>query len=141
MAAKKIMIVDDDKEFLEGLKDILILYGFHTITVSDGTAALDAAKMQSPDLILLDLKLGEMNGFQVADSLKRIQSTAHIPIIGISGFFEIENNLEDNFFLMDFCSIFHKPFNPLKLIDKIEEVLLEVKDQYKNKEKTLEMIS
>ena len=141
MESKKIMIVDDDKGFLEGLKDILILNGFHTITVSDGTAALDVAKTQRPDLILLDIKLNGMNGFQIADSLKRIQSTAHIPIIGISGIFEIENNLEDNFFLMDFCSIFHKPFNPLKLIDKIQEVLLEDKDQYKIKEKTLEMIS
>lgn len=130
MANKKIMIVDDDKEFLEELNEILILNGFYTITVRDGTVALDAAKTQRPDLILLDLKLDGMNGFQVADSLKRIQATAHIPIIGISGIpFKIKNNLEDNFFLMDFCIMIHKPFNPLELIDKIEEILLENKDQ------------
>jgi DNA-binding response OmpR family regulator len=136
MANKKIMIVDDDKDFLEELNEVLILNGFYTIMVRDGTAALDAAKMQRPDLILLDLKLDGMNGFQVADSLKRIQATAHIPIIGITGIlFKIKNNLEDNFFLMDFCNMFHKPFNPLELIDKIEEILLENKDQSQKKRK------
>jgi DNA-binding response OmpR family regulator len=130
MENKKIMIVDNDKEFLEELNEILILHGFYTIKVRDGTGALNAAKTQRPDLILLNLKLDGMNGFQIADRLKRIQATAHIPIIGISGIlFKIKNSLDYNFFLMDFCSMFHKPFNPFELIDKIDEILLKNSDQ------------
>jgi CheY-like chemotaxis protein len=127
MTGKKIMIVDDDKIFLEELEEILILNGYFTIAIHDSTSALDIAKTQRPDLIILDMKMDGMNGFQLADSLKRIQATAHIPIIGTSAIFRIENNLEDNFFLMDFCYMLHKPINPLELIDKIEKVLLEDK--------------
>jgi len=137
MRSKKIMIVDDDKQFLEELKEILMSSGYYTIAINDSTAVLDAAKTQRPDLILLDLKMDGMNGFQLADSLKRIQATAHIPIIGISGIFRMENDIEDNFFLMDFCHMLHKPFNPLYLIDKIENVLLEDRDQYKRSEEAI----
>ncbi|MGA1864279.1 MAG: two-component system response regulator [bacterium] len=127
MTGKKIMIVDDDKIFLDELEEILVLNGYHTIAIHDSTSVLDAVKTQTPDLIILDIKMDGMNGFQLADSLKRMQATAHIPIIGTSAIFTIENNFEDNFFLMDFCYIFHKPINPLEFIDKIEEVLLEDK--------------
>lgn len=127
MTGKKIMIVDDDKIFLDELEEILILNGYYTIAIHDSTSVLDAAKTQMPDLIILDLVMDGMNGFQLADSLKRMQATAHIPIIGTSAIFTIENNFEDNFFLMDFCYMFHKPINPLELIDKIEKILLEDK--------------
>jgi CheY-like chemotaxis protein len=134
----KIMIVDDNDNFLEGLKDILISDGYDTITINDSTTVLDVAKMLKPDLIILDLKMIGMNGFEVADRLKRSPATTHIPIIGVSGIFEVENDFEDNFFLMDFCCIFHKPFNPSELIDKIEEVLVEDKSRWKGKEESLE---
>lgn len=141
MTSKKIMIVDDDKKFLEELKEILILNGYYPIAIHDSTTVLDAAKKQRPDLILLDLKMDGMNGFQLADSLKRMQATAHIPIIGTSGIFRIENNLEENFFLMDFCHMFHKPFNPLELIDKIEKLLLKDKVDTKVRRKHWKIIS
>ena len=64
------------------------------------------------------------NGFEVADNLKRIGPTALIPIIGISGIFEIENTFRDTIFLKDFCHMFNKPFNPFELIDKIEKTFL-----------------
>jgi len=136
MANKKIMIVDDNDDFLEGLKDILESDGYDTITINDSTTVLDAAKMLKPDLIILDLKMTGMNGFEVADRLKRSSATTHIPIIGVSGIFEVKNDFEDNFFLMDFCCIFHKPFNLSELIDKIEEFCVEDKRQWKGKEET-----
>lgn len=138
MTSKKIMIVDDDREFLEELQEMLISKGYYTIAINDNTTVLDMAKKETPDLILLDLKMDGMNGFQLADTLKRMKQTAHIPIIGISAIFRIENNFEDNFFLMDFCHILRKPLDPVILIDKIEKVLLEDKNQYKIKEKILE---
>ena len=138
MTSKKIMLVDDDKEFLEELEEFLISNGYYTIAINDNSKVLDVVKAESPDLILLDLKMDGMNGFLVADPLKRMKETAHIPIIGMSAIFRIENNFEDNFFLMDFCQILHKPLDPVMLIDKIERVLLEYKNQCKSKERTLE---
>ncbi|MGA1870509.1 MAG: response regulator [bacterium] len=134
---KKVMIVDDDTEFLEELKEILVSNGYYTIAINDSTTVLDAVKTQRPDLILLDLKMNGMNGFELADSLKRMGATALIPIIGISGIIRMENYFEHNYFLKDFCHMFDKPFNPLELIDKIEEILCEERTSYKKNEETL----
>ena len=64
--AKKIMLVDDDKELLEELADSLTADGYEMTLCPDGESALEMAPKIMPDMILLDLKMGKMNGFQVA---------------------------------------------------------------------------
>lgn len=121
MERKKILIVDDDKEFLEELKETLDLSGYEAIEVNDATVAFEVARKTRPDAILLDLKMPEKSGFQVADEIKHYQDIAHIPIIAMSGYFK-----DDYGPLMHVCGIkklLKKPFNPLDVIVQIEEVL------------------
>ena len=128
MAGKKIMIVDDDKEFLEELEETLSLSGYYTITIDDSTTAFDVASTMKPDIILLDLKMDKMSGFQVAESLKRFPTTSHIPIIAMTGVF----NKKNHFSLMDLCGMdlcIEKPFNPLDVIILIEDLFREQKRQ------------
>jgi len=123
MPKKKIMIVDDDKEFLEELKETLNLSGYDTVGFSDGVSALEMIRKIKPDLIMLDLKMSQKNGFQVAYELKHLPDV-RVPIITMSAFFTEREYTR----LMDVCGIqtcLIKPFNPLEAISKIEEILQE----------------
>jgi len=123
MANKKVMIVDDDKEFLQELEELLLESGYDMIVVDDATAVLDVASRAKPDVILLDLKMPGKSGFQVADELKHISQLSNVPIIAMSGFFK------DNYGpLLNICGIkrcLKKPFNPLDIIAEIEEAIAE----------------
>jgi len=124
MAVKKVMIVDDDKDLIEELQEALSLKGYETIAISESTSALDTVFSLKPDVILLDLKMDGMSGFQIAQSLRRLPSTAPIPIIAMTGILNKENHRA----LMDVYGItvcLEKPFNPCKVIDAIEAVLQE----------------
>lgn len=122
MTAEKIMIVDDNKEFLEELQEMLILTGYNPLVINDSTAALDFALKHKPDMILLDLRMQGMNGFQVAEQLKRTPKTASIPIIAMSGYFPMDNGSS----LIDTSkmkSYLKKPFSVMDLVDEIEATL------------------
>ena len=118
---KKIMVVDDDNEFLEELRETLTLSGYDLIAVNDATLVLDLASSIKPDAILLDLKMPQMSGFQVADELRHLSEVSHIPVIAMSAFLKDEYAA-----LLNICGIkkcLKKPFHPLDVIAQIEEVL------------------
>ncbi|MGA1796388.1 MAG: response regulator [bacterium] len=122
MANTRVMIVDDDRDFLEELQDALTSHGYETIPISRSTIAPFAAYTTKPDVILLDIKMDGMSGFDVAEHIKRFSSTADIPIIAMTGFFNKEKHLA----LMDLCGMkicLEKPFNPRDVIATIEGVL------------------
>ncbi|MCX7927391.1 MAG: response regulator [Candidatus Omnitrophica bacterium] len=121
---KKILVVDDDKEFLEELQETLTLSGYEVKAISDPRKALAVAMQLKPDIIVLDLKMPGMTGFEVVNKIKSTPVTEHIPIIAMSGFFTAEQ--DDS--LLSFFQIHHylrKPFNPLDIIARIEEVFKE----------------
>jgi len=121
---KKIMIVDDDNEFLEELKQTLNLSGYDVAAFSDGTSALGIVSRVKPDVILLDLKLRGKSGFQVAYELKSFPETANIPIIAMTAYYTEEEHTE----LMNMCGIqtcLIKPFDLPDAIAKIEAFLKE----------------
>ena len=130
MLRKKIMIVDDDKALLEELEETLSLSGYSTIAINDSSTVFDIANDMKPDMIILDLKMDKMNGFQVAKVLKDSSETANIPIIAMTGVF----NKENHFSMMDMCGMkmcLEKPFNPLDVIFLIEEVFREERKKYR----------
>lgn len=125
---KRIMIVDDDKEFLEELKETLMLCGYDSVAVNDSTVALDVAIREKPDLIILDLKMPQKSGFQLADELRRLEAFTQVPIIAMTGLFNSGYRKDDYRLLLNICGVkkfLGKPFNPLDIISQIEEELAE----------------
>lgn len=117
------MIVEDDKECLEELREMLASAGYDVKAVNDSVLALEGANKAKPDCILLDLKMPNKSGFQVADELRHISEVAHIPIIAMSAYLK-----DDYTSLLNICGIkkcLRKPFHPLDVIGQIEEVLSE----------------
>ena len=88
---KKILIVDDEKLIVKMSSIILEQAGYHTTGVNDGESALDLIPQDKPDLILLDLMMPGIDGFQVLERLKADESTKDIPVIIDSALEEKEN--------------------------------------------------
>ena len=79
--AEKILVIDDDPETLKFLTLILTRMGYQVLTAKDGIQALDMAHSENPGLIVLDVMLPGLDGYEVARSLRRHPETALTPIL------------------------------------------------------------
>ena len=77
----RILIVDDSPSQLMGIRRIVEKLGHEALTAEDGAAGVEAAKRHLPDLILMDVVMPNLNGFQATRSLTRDPATRHIPVI------------------------------------------------------------
>lgn len=77
----RILIVDDSPSQLMGIRRIVEKLGHEALAAEDGAAGVEAAKQHLPDLILMDVVMPNLNGFQATRSLTRDPATKHIPII------------------------------------------------------------
>lgn len=89
--AKKILVVDDDKDFVDILERRLSGRGYAIIVARDGVEAIKKAKSERPDLIILDIMLPEMDGYKVSRLLKFDTKYKDIPILILSCHRDIEN--------------------------------------------------
>ena len=81
MSIKKILIVDDSPTERQYLNEILVKGGFDVVTSDSGEDALAKAKMLKPDLILMDVVMPGMNGFQATRAITRDAETKNIPVL------------------------------------------------------------
>lgn len=92
--AIRVMVVDDAPENLLLLQDMLVQHGCEAFTFLSGMQALKAAKLNPPDLILLDITMPEMDGYQVCESLKAHPRLAKIPVIFLSALDATEDKVK-----------------------------------------------
>lgn len=79
-----ILLIDDEPEFLEVVKEKLLSYDYQVITASNGVEGLRKAQEGDPDLIILDIMLPGMDGFELCHRLRNMPLTAHLPILILS---------------------------------------------------------
>ena len=108
---KKILIIDDDKVNVISLANIL-KNQFKVIVAKDGLLGITAAEKHLPDLILLDVIMPDMTGYDVINKLKESEVTKNIPVIFITGL----TNVDENTGAADIIS---KPFNESVIKEKI----------------------
>jgi len=84
MSVEKILVVDDSPTELHVITSYLIKNGFTAISAISGKEAVEAAKTQKPDLILMDVVMPGMNGFEATRMLSKDPDTADIPVLVIS---------------------------------------------------------
>ena len=77
----RILIVDDSPSQLMGIRRIVEKLGHEALTAEDGAAGVELAKKELPDLILMDVVMPNLNGFQATRSITREPTTKHIPVI------------------------------------------------------------
>ncbi|MBC7205512.1 MAG: response regulator [Methyloversatilis sp.] len=81
MAIKRIMVVDDSPTERHVLNDFLTRKGFEVIIAENGEQAIEKAKVEKPDLILMDVVMPGINGYQATRTITRDDSTRDIPVI------------------------------------------------------------
>lgn len=77
----RILIVDDSPSQLMGIRRIVEKLGHDAVTAEDGSAGVEAAKRELPDLILMDVVMPNLNGFQATRAITREPTTKHIPVV------------------------------------------------------------
>src|SRR5258706_6522623 len=83
--AKKVLVIDDTQDIRLIIAESLSLYGFKTLSASDGTTGIQVAKEQFPDLIICDINMPKLDGYGTLTALRENEATATIPFIFLSG--------------------------------------------------------
>lgn len=118
---KKILVIDDLPENVFILQDRLIQEGYEVITAYDGNGGIEKANSTLPDLILLDVMMPDISGFEVCKILVNDERTKHIPIILVTaraGAEDTKEGLEAGAF--DYIK---KPFNRVELMARVKSAL------------------
>ncbi len=121
--AKKgnILLVDDLPENLQLLSDLLIKLGYNVRSVTSGRMALKTIQVKPPDLILLDVKMPEMDGYQVCQALKADPETQKIPVIFISALDDVFDKVAA--FEAGGADYITKPFQIAEVMARLEHQL------------------
>jgi GAF domain-containing protein/DNA-binding response OmpR family regulator/nitrogen-specific signal transduction histidine kinase/HAMP domain-containing protein len=117
-----VLVVDDDRHIVDWLKEALTSSGFVVQGAYNGHEALALAREDSPDLILLDLKMPDMDGYEVIRNLRREQATRTIPVIVITG-----SSFDDDYDHVEILGMgvehmLTKPFTVETLVEEIKRV-------------------
>lgn len=123
---KKILAVDDETDLLLIIKTALTSEGFEVITATNGPDALAMAEDERPDLVILDIMMPEMNGFEVLASLRNNPVTERIPVIMLTGLSEREKIRDALSAGIDYYIV--KPFQLHDLVCKVQLAIADAKN-------------
>ncbi len=119
---RKILIIEDDKFLRELIIRKLVNEGYQTIEAVDGEEGVRTAKAEKPDLILLDLILPGIDGFEALARIRKDQETANLPVIILSNLGQKED-IERGLKLGATDYLIKAHFSPGEIIEKIASIL------------------
>lgn len=119
--SKRILICDDDPVILRLLQVNLELEGFEVLLGHNGEEAVQIAQNEHPDLIILDIMMPRMDGYQACEKLKSLDDTRDIPVVFLSAKAQ-QSDIERGkaYGVVDYIT---KPFDPNDLIDVLDRLL------------------
>jgi len=121
MAEDNILVVDDEVDVTKMISARLKKAGYNVHSVLSGKEAIDYVKTNRPDLILLDVLMPNMDGYQALKKLKEEESTKSIPVIMLTAKGQVEDvTRAANLGAFDYIV---KPFSPVTLLEKIHKAL------------------
>ena len=118
---KRVVVVDDDKEIQEIITFVLSRNGFEVGVASNGQQLQDMLATTTPDLVILDVMMPGIDGYQIFASLREHASTRHIPVIIMTA--HAENIYERISLDLGAAEHITKPFHPLDLVGKVQRLL------------------
>ncbi len=119
---KRILCIEDEPEMIDLIRLILGRRGFEVSGATGGKAGLEAVRADHPDLVLLDLMMPDMDGWEVYQQMKADESTRHIPVIVVTAKAQsIDKVLGLHIAKVD--DYIAKPFSPQELLSSVEKTL------------------
>ncbi|NIO10840.1 MAG: response regulator [Deltaproteobacteria bacterium] len=120
MKKKKILIVEDNPD-LSKVLELLLKSPYETVTANNGEEAVDVAVTEAPDLIIMDLMMPEMNGFEATRLIRQVPKTRSIPIMAITA--GLSSCIQEECDRMGFDDFMTKPFTYEQLIARVRKLL------------------
>lgn len=114
----KVLIAEDNRDSRELVSDIVISLGLTPLAAENGRIALEKIMAERPDLVILDVNMPEMDGFEVCATLKRNPATAEIPVLMLTAQVDVESRVRGLGLGAD--DYLPKPFHPRELVARIE---------------------
>ncbi len=125
MAKGKILVVDDEVNITQILEFSIGAEGYEVITAANGEEAIDKARREQPDLIILDVMMPKIDGYEACRILKANPLTKGIPVVLLTAKGrDIDKRLGYEVGATDYII---KPFSPNKLVDRIHQLLIGAK--------------
>jgi DNA-binding response OmpR family regulator len=122
--AKKVLVVDDDPVVVKLVQSVLKANGYETDSAADGLDALVKMKKSPPDLVILDIIMPEVNGYDVCCELRFNKEFVQIPILILT---ETEQEIDDSIGKRVNIEYLHKPVDSGKVLEKVKYLLSKVK--------------
>jgi len=119
--SQQILVVDDNADVLAFIQLLMKRYGYQVIKALSGAEALDFVAHDLPDLVLLDVMMPQMDGFEVCRRLRADPRTAHLPVMMLTAKVEIEGRVEA--FRAGADDYVTKPIHPAELVARIQAIL------------------
>ena len=118
---KKILVVDDERNMVRLLQVNLEREGYEVVTAFDGMEGLQKARTENPDLVLLDITMPRMDGFEFIDALRSMKGHTHRPIVAVSGLASSADHrrIKD----AGFTGYIDKPFDAVRLLAAIDDAM------------------
>ena len=121
MSKGKILVVDDEIYIVHILDFSLGMEGYEVVTALDGEQALEKLKVEKPDLIVLDIMMPKLDGYEVCKAIKSDPETRQYPVILLSA--KGRNVVQKMGFDVGADDYITKPFSPRKLVERINQLL------------------
>jgi len=121
--SKKVLVIEDNEQNLYLITFILEKHGYQVFPAHDGQSGIDLVNQVSPDLILLDIQLPGMNGYQVAEKLREMYGGQKIPIIAVTSYAMVGD--KEKALAAGCTGYVTKPINPETIIPYIESFLIQ----------------
>ena len=118
---EKILVVDDEPDLLELVRDTLEMAGYTVITASDGEEGLKSISEDSPDLVILDIKMPKIDGMEVLETVRKNPLLNELPIIMLTSLkgesmIKEAKEIGANDYIV-------KPFNQIDLLNRVKRVI------------------
>lgn len=121
MSKSKILVVDDEPDVVAFMERTLRTEGFDVVSAFDGISALDLVDSEKPDLVLLDLMMPMISGYEVCEQIKANPQTQNIPIICVSSAHTPDARAHT--LRLGAATLIVKPFLPMELVAQIRRYL------------------
>lgn len=121
--SKRILVVEDTEDNRQIIRDLLSSVGYDLIEAVDGAEGVALAQSQQPDLILMDIQLPQMDGYEATRQIRAIPQLERVPIIAVTSYALSGDEAKTREAGCD--AYIAKPFSPRQLLAKIREFLPE----------------
>ncbi|MFH1441714.1 MAG: response regulator [Candidatus Omnitrophota bacterium] len=120
---KRILLVDDEADIREAVKKKLVQENYEVITASEGHEVLNICKTNNPDLVILDVAIPRINGYEICERIKQDSETKNIPVLFVTGKELNPKGIIERCNTLGAYGFIRKPCAITEILAKIKEIL------------------